>query len=457
MPNSIAYSPIRLSKSKQIGKLKNTGMLFQLVMNLDLLTTKSYYNDSNRFLTTSTTGYVQSGYDLSPYLTSNQEFNSGLLNNFNKPFLLEYVRPFNMAPIANAQIDMAESIDLVTNDVIKIAFISNYAAATTTYRLASDVAYTNSISWNITGSSINLGTAGNPFYLTISYLKLGLGTQTGTPILTNLIRSRFISINSTAVNKVAPIMSYGANNLSSFAGEIISWMACCLDLYKLSRKLGTAVIKCGGSEIGEEAIDDAFEFEFEMMEESPNLMAIASGTYTKIQSNEVWEQLTGYEVGNITNKVLADVVGTPTRGQIQLATGLNLANLQLDCANIEFIPYFTGLETNANIHLGTGTASYDPTTGLVYFNTQNIGELPQICAWRNKDLVTIIPTPLQLGHIGRIMVVDQSREGKKVYYDLKKVQLKFPESSTEDTGHKLSFKTKVYFSKAGDVKIMYDL
>lgn len=453
MPNPSAYSPRRATKTRQVGKTKNTGLIFQFLITKDLLAMKSYYNDSSRFLVTSTTGSNQAGYDVNPYIVS-EDFNTSVINTFTKPFLLDSVRPFNTAPVANAQIDLAELVDITSNDFIKIAYFASYPSATVTYRLSSDNTYTNTISWNITGSSTNIGTVANPQYLTVAYLRTSLGVVVGTPVLTAIIRSRFISVNSTAVNRVAPIMSYAARNTTSLPGEVISWKACCLESYKFIRSLKTASIVCGLAEIGEVATGDSFEMEFEVMEETPQLLAIASGTNAQIANNEVWEQIIGFETGQILNKVVADVIGAPTRGQLQISSGLSLANLQMNCANIELIPYFTGLELNANTYLGSGSASYDPASGFIYFNTQSIGQLPEICYWRNKDLITLIPAPLQLGHTGRIMLIEETQESKKIYYDLKRVQLKFPDMSNEDTGRKLVFKTKVFFSKAGDVKIM---
>jgi hypothetical protein len=446
----------KYTQTKNIGKVKNTGFIFNGLQKLDNIAVKSYYDNSAEFLATTTAGFVVSNFDLTSYIAS-ESFTPAYILKVEKPVLQDFTRPFTAAGAANAQIDKAITVDLTYNDTIRVVAFSNYPAATMTYRLASDTGYANSISWNITGSSVNIGTATNPLYKTVEVVRVQAGTLAGTPDLTKIIRSRFISTNSTATNKVTPTAVYIVNNYSMLPGSLLSWKACCVDEIGLKREIDTATLKCGQSVTGETITSDKFTFTFKLSEESPDLLALAIGSYSKLQKQTVWNHLSGYEPGQTLNKVIADVVGAATRGQIQLSTGLSINSVIVNCANLSNVDYTAAILTNANGILGTGQYSYDTASGIMYFNTANIGDLPEITSYIDKDLFVVDPEPNRLGHTMSVYLQDTNSAGKTKYYFLKNVQLKFPDMSVEDEGNTLEFELTAFFSKRGDVVVSYDV
>ena len=266
--------PRRYANTINIGKSKDTGTIFTVLKKTNSCANVTYFNDSNRFLSTTTTGFSISTYDLSNQIVSNYEYNTAYSNLVVKPYLESYIRPISMAPVANAQIDTSLTCNLVTNDTLKLTFVANYAAASVTLKLASDTAYASTISWTVTGTSTNTGTAGNPKYETNVMLKVATGTLSGSPVLSSVIRSRIISVNSTSSNTVAPVQLLIGNNYSAFAGEIINNSLCCAE--NLLDKITTATdsIKCGTSIIGDTIKEQKIEFSFDVMEENPKFLAL---------------------------------------------------------------------------------------------------------------------------------------------------------------------------------------
>lgn len=450
--------PSRYTKTNNIGKTKDTGLLFTILVERGNYASAQYYADSSAFLPTSTPTFTQSAYDLSSRVVSGYEANAAYNQLAIKPYLDGLTRPFSMANAANAQVDTNFIANLIANDTVRVAFVSNYAGATVTVRLASDTGYTNTISWNITGSTVNSGTTLNPKYETIQILKVNQGVLSGTPTLSAILRSRILSVNSTTTNIVTPILLQNANNVDCLAGQVINDSLCCADNF--IDKLITEVdkIKCGTSVIGQTITGQSIESEFSIMEETPRFLALFGGTNSTIDNMEAWKHLTGYEVGQVTNKITADVVSAPTLGQAQIGTGLFVRDVVIGCASLTQVPYFSGLETAVNSNLnGTGYYSYDTTSGNIYFNTANIGKTPEIKIGDNPLMELITPKAGQLPPLMKVIVQDIDSNNKRRITKILRMQFTWPDRSIETTGHKLTFKGIGYFSKTGDIQYGYEI
>lgn len=447
-------APRKFTQTKNLGKAPNSGMVFSLINKKDTTAQKVYFNNPISFLSTSTVGSTISGYDVSNDLIANAEYTPTYLGNVNKATQIDYTVPYNLAPIANAQIDTAILVDVSVNNVIRVVFKSNYAGATATLRLSSDALFTNTISWNITGTS----TLANGVYTTVANLKVGVGSVlVGVPVLTALTRQRFIGVNQTAVNRIAPVSVYYAPNYQSIPGSVINFKACCVDEPLLKRELDTAELMCGQSVNGETATKDSFTLSFSMMEESPDFMALSMGSIASIQKEYVFEHLPGFVPGSNT-PIVADVVALPTRGQLNIGSGLLLQTVVTsDCANLQYVDYNTSMLTTQDAGLDNGQYSYDTVAGLLYFNAGNIGKTLEITIFVQKDIIMTTPAPLRLGHICSVMIQDVNAENSSKYTFIKKFQFKMPEESIEDEGTKLDFEGTAFFSKIGDVKRGYSV
>ena len=451
--------PRRYANTINIGKTKDTGTIFTVLKKTNSCANVTYFNDSNRFLSTTTTGFSISTYDLSNQIVSNYEYNTAYSNLVVKPYLESYIRPISMAPVANAQIDTSLTCNLVTNDTLKLTFVANYAAASVTLKLASDTAYASTISWTVTGTSTNTGTAGNPKYETNVMLKVATGTLSGSPVLSSVIRSRIISVNSTSSNTVAPVQLLIGNNYSAFSGEIINNSLCCAE--NLLDKITTATdsIKCGTSIIGDTIKEQKIEFSFDVMEENPKFLALFASTIVVIDSIESWKHLSGYEVGQVSNKILPDVVGTPTRGQIQLDLNLEIRDVVIGCsslaqANFDLIP---GIATNVSSYIGDGCYSYDKATGLMYFSIANISKIPEIKIGDAPVVELVIPKVGTLPELQQITLIDKDTAGKRRFVKIARCQFQYPDRAITSTGNKLSFKGTAYFAKTGDIVYGYEI
>lgn len=447
------YTPTKYVLNNEAGKTKNTGLLLNFINSKDLASYTQTYTDNLSFLSTSTSGYSQSLTDFSRFVVSRDAYNPNYQNLVTKPFLSQNMRPFTMAGVANAQIDTAVFVNATASGTIRVCFASNYTGASVTVRLASDTSYTNTYSRTITGSSVNVGTTANPLFITTDLSDISQWTVTGTPDASNIIRSRIISVNSTTTNKVTPLTLEFANNYGQLVGTHHSYKFCCVDMFNLMREMETAELMCGRSVVGVTPTKDMFSVEIESTEQSMDFWAYSAGTVISNEKRDIVVHLPGFEVGNINNKIVEDVVGNPTRGQIQLAPNLRIANISIDCATLQSVQYSTAITTEADIRLGKGQYSYDSATGMMYFNTGNITKAPEIYIYKLEGVDLIAPTPNQLGERVAMQVQVQGEDGRILGYNLKKVQLIYPEFSSEEEGMKQSLTMNVFFAKKGDVEI----
>lgn len=446
------YTPTRYTNTKEVGKSKNTAFLMNWVNSKDLNALKNYYTDTNTFLATSTAGFTLSTADYSQYVVKKDLFTPQYGNLAIKPFLVEDVRPYTLAPVANAQIDQSVTLNLTFNSTLRVAFSANYPAAQVTVRLASDTAYTNTYSRTIVGSSVNVGTLANPMYITVDTKELNASwVVAGTPNPASIIRTRVIGVNQTATNRVTPLALYATSNATRLIGSPISLKLCCVESFNLKREMETADLKCGKSIVGNTVTEDKFTVEFEVMEESMDLLASSVGSVVETANRQVLEHLTGYEVGNESNKV--ETVTNPLWGQVQLPLNLNIASVSIECANLQRVDYNGVILSGANLTLGTGQYAYDNTTGIMYFNTNNSGKSPEIMIYSNKIVEVVAPVPSQQGDTVSTYIQTDGADGRIKGYFIKKAQFMFPEMENEDEGTKLGFEMTAFFAKKGDVEI----
>ncbi len=444
--------PQKYTNTLDIGKKKDTGVLLTFVQTKDVVASSTYFEDISGFLPTSTAGTILSSFNTSA-LVAKDTVNINYTTTANRPSILRFTRPALVAPIANAQIDVNLIANMNDSDTIRVVYISNVANANGTVRFASDIAFANTLSFNIIGSA----TLQNGQYVTVADLKVANGTVAGTFNPSTVIRARFIGTNSSATNKIAPVIIALANNSSQLPGSILSYKVCCLNEFDLKREMDTAELKCGRSTVGETATSDKFTFMIKVAEEDANLMAFFAGTAIEQKSLAVPVHISGYTKGQDTNPVLGDVVGNPTLGKVNIGTNQNIASVVINCATLQYVNYSSTVLANIGGYLGEGQYTYNFTTGDVYFSALNVNEYPEIMVIANKTLNAISPTPLELGYIGACTIVDENAEGKKKYYFIKKLQTKFLEQSVEEDGNTQEAEMTCYFGQKGDVVIAYDI
>lgn len=449
--------PRKYTSTANIGKSKNTGILMSLIQYNNNTESTFYFNNLDDFLVTSTTGFTQSTYDLSDRVASNYELEDSYLSLAKKPFLETLTKPYTSAGIANSQIDFAYSADLITNSLIRIAYLANFPGANVSVELSDKVNFSTFAQFAVTGSTINLGTVSNPKYETVVFVRSSLGTLSVGVDLSKIIRGRFVAVNSTASNRITPVLVSNGNNIYAFPGSYLSQSVCCAKDFIDKIITETEDIKCGTSTVGKTITSQTIELNLILDEEVPKLLALFMGDIARIDYMDIWKHLAGFEVGQNKNKVVADVLATPTRGEIQLSPNLKIKDLVFDCTSLAELPYFVGLETNANIFLGTGEYSYNPVSGLLYFNILNIGKSPEIKV-SDKALVELIrPIPGRLSSNQKVQFQDIDSNGKIRYVKIKKTQFSFPERSIESTGNPLALTGTGYFSKAGDIEYGYQI
>lgn len=446
------FNNSRYLELKNLAKKDNSLFLMNWINTKDTLSSKSYFDDSSTFLATSTAGFSKSVVDISGYVISPNFSPVGYQNLAIKPVLQDRTQPYNLAPVANAQIDQADTINVAQNSTIRIVFSSNTAAANASVVLASDSAYTNKYTKIITGSSVNVGTVANPLFVTVDDSEISSWTPAGTPNPAQLLFRRFIGVNASATVRITPIALYTATNSSRLTGSLLSWSACCPDAFNLKREMDKAELKCGQSIVGEVVTSDKFTVEFELKEFSMDFLAYTCGSVITNEIRTIPQHLTGYGVGNNTNKILPDAA-TPTRGQIQLPAGARIASVAIDCANMLYKNFNTFLSNNINSELGNGQYTIDPATNILIFNTSLINKSPTIMIYVNKNVEIATPVPNQMGDVANLTVQTHGDDGRVLGYFMKKVQFVFPEMSTEDEGQMMKFELTCQFARKGDVEI----
>jgi hypothetical protein len=423
-------------------------LLLALLNRLDNAKTTLLFNNTSNFLSTSTAGYSLSTLDLSDRLVSNYEYNTNYLKLVTKPYLTGLTKPYTLAGSANAQIDQVVTIDAITNDTFKLVFVSNYASANVSVVLSSDETFTNRVTYTFTGvATANYKTT---MFETVVLFKTSIGTITGTPDLSKIIRARVSSINSTSTNRVTITYLSNANNYLNFAGQVWSNNVCCNEdpVLKLTQTLED-ITRCG-NKVGKKVTDSTGDFTFTTPEEDIRLLSVMSGSPLQLAT---FTDLEGYTKNQLVNPV-ANVSG---KAQITLTSNLSIENISFGCDNMLLINATPAIIANPDTYLSSGECAYDTATGIVYFNSSVIGQYPEIIVTDSFEAEILAPDPLKLSPYMETILQTVSESNKRRTAIVKKMQFAFPEYSSDAGLQKQSFTGTPIWTKVNDIIIATEI
>jgi hypothetical protein len=187
-------------------------------------------------------------------------------------------------------------------------------------------------------------------------------------------------------------------------------------------------------------------------------MGIAGGVLPEQKNVSIPLNVNGFGKNNTDNFPTIAGSAAGIHSLVQIDTGAELVSI-VDiekCASLKSIPYSADVLANANKIIGTGQYMYNPTTGIIYFNSNMTTTRLSIHVNKTQLAQVNDYAPATLGYRGGLTLVEQNSAGDRTAFVIfKKVQLNFPSISLGDEGRELDFEMKAFLETTGDFQIGY--